>query len=107
MTFAIGANSGEPLPTSPNFARVRGVPKDTTPSNKALTLNPYALTAWREERGLTKTELAGAAQIGLGYLCDLEKGRRPGSAQVIRRLADAMKVNVLVLVENPNDQAVA
>lgn len=85
------------------------MPKNTAPapSKKALTLNPHALTAWREERGLTKTELAGAAQIGLGYLCDLEKGRRPGSPQVIRRIADTLKVNVLVLVENPNDAEAA
>lgn len=83
------------------------MPNDTTAATQGLRLNPHALTAWREERGLTKTELAGSAAIGLGYLCDLEKGRRPGTAPVIRRLADAMKVNVLVLVENPNDQAVA
>ncbi len=88
------------------------MPKDThsdqEPTRKqALTLNPHAVTAWREERGFTKTQLAAAAEIGLGYLCDIESGRRPGSAPVIRRIADALKVNVLVLVENPNDRAVA
>lgn len=73
-----------------------------------MKLNRHALTSWREERGLSKSQLAVAAQISLSYLSELESGAKPGSAQVVRRLADALKVNVLVLVENPNSvEAVA
>lgn len=67
-----------------------------------MVLNRHALTAWREERGLSKSQLAVQAQISLSYLSELESGVKPGSAVVIRRLADALKVNVHVLVENPN-----
>lgn len=70
-----------------------------------MRINPTALTAWREERGLRKTDLAGACHISLGYLCDLESGRKPGSPQVIRKLADHLAVNVRVLIQNPNEAA--
>lgn len=72
-----------------------------------MRLNRIALTAWREERGLSKSQLAVAAQISLSYLSELESGVKPGSAPVIRKLADALKVNVHVLVANPNDVAEA
>lgn len=71
----------------------------------ALRINPDALSAWIAERGLRKSELAVAAQISPQYLSDLLAGRKPGSGAVIRRIADALRVNVRVLVCNPNEVA--
>lgn len=80
-----------------NFAELR--------HSSAVQLNRYALTEWREVRGLSKSALAVLAGISLPYMCDLEKGHRPGTAPVIKRLADALKVNVFALVANPNTVA--
>jgi transcriptional regulator with XRE-family HTH domain len=68
-----------------------------------VRINRHALTEWRENRGFSKSELAVAAGISLPYLCDLESGHRPGSPPVIARVADALKVNVFALIENPNE----
>lgn len=67
-----------------------------------MILNVPALTAWREERALSKSQLAAAAQVSLSYLSEIESGLKNPSPAVIRRLADALKVNVYVLVSNPN-----
>lgn len=72
-----------------------------------MLLNVVALTAWREERGLSKSQLAAAAQVSLSYLSEIESGTKHPSSAVIRKLADALKVNVYVLVSNPNAEAVA
>jgi transcriptional regulator with XRE-family HTH domain len=72
-----------------------------------VLLNTPALTAWREERGLSKSQLAVAAQVSLSYLSEIESGTKSPSSAVIRKLADALKVNVHVLVSNPNAEAVA
>lgn len=68
-----------------------------------MQINRHALTEWRENRGLSKSDLAVMAEISLPYMCDLESGHRPGSPAVIKRLADALKVNLLALILNPND----
>jgi transcriptional regulator with XRE-family HTH domain len=67
-------------------------------------LNRFALTEWRVARGLSKSQLAVEAQISLGYLCDLEKGHRSAcSPPVLKRLADALKVNQLALIGSPRE----
>jgi transcriptional regulator with XRE-family HTH domain len=68
-----------------------------------MELNRHALTAWREERGFTKSQLAADAGISLSYLSEIEAGVKRPTARVIRCLADALKVNVWALVVNPND----
>lgn len=67
-----------------------------------MRINRHALTEWRENRGYSKSELARRAMISLPYLCDLESGHRPGSAPVIVRIADVLKVRLHALIENPN-----
>lgn len=72
-----------------------------------MRLNRFAVTAWREERGLSKSKLAVDAQISLSYLSEIESGSngkdRSASPAVIRQIADALKVKVHVLILNPND----
>jgi transcriptional regulator with XRE-family HTH domain len=71
-----------------------------------LRLNPDALNAWLEERwDGNKSELARAVGISPQYLADLLAGRKPGTGVLIRKLADTLRVNVRVLVVNPNDEA--
>lgn len=58
----------------------------------AVRINREALRILREKDGHTKTSLAKAAGMAVGYLADLENGHRPGNAVVIAKLADALNV---------------
>ncbi len=53
---------------------------------------------WREHRGLTATQLAVAAQISAGYLSELESGKKSGSVDTLRRIADALSLDIDDLV---------
>jgi transcriptional regulator with XRE-family HTH domain len=46
---------------------------------------------------MSKTDLAKAAGISLGYLADLESGRRKGNPAVIGKLADALGCPMSIL----------
>lgn len=58
----------------------------------AITLDATALRILREKDGHTKLSLAKAAGVAIGYLSDLENGKRPGNATVIAKLAAALNV---------------
>ena len=51
----------------------------------------------REKDGYSLTSLAKAADMSLGYLSDLENGRREPNATVTKKLAVALNVPVSVL----------
>jgi DNA-binding XRE family transcriptional regulator len=53
-----------------------------------------ALRVWREHRGLTLKELADKAQVSAPFVSQIEKGRREGSVETMRKLADALKISV-------------
>lgn len=57
-----------------------------------VEIDPVALAVLREKNGDTKTGLAERAGMSLGYLADLESGRRKGNAEVIAKLAAALNV---------------
>lgn len=71
-------------------------------------LHRHALTELRKARGLTKKQLCGLASLSPSYLTELEAGDKPGSPQIVHRLADALAVDPLALL-NPAmaDQALA
>ena len=55
------------------------------------------LRVLREKDGHSLTSLADAADMSLGYLSDLENGRREPNARVTKKLAVALNVPVSVL----------
>lgn len=55
------------------------------------------LRVLREKDGHSLTSLAKAAGMSLGYLSDLENGRREPNATVTKKLAVALNVPVSVL----------
>ena len=57
-----------------------------------IEIDPVALVVLREKDRQSKTALAAAAGLSLGYLADLESGRRKGNPRVIGLLADALNV---------------
>ncbi len=56
------------------------------------------LRVWREYRGLSQHELAARAGLSQAYLAQLEAGRRKGSLEAFRRLAEALRVDLDDLV---------
>lgn len=55
------------------------------------------LRVLREKDGHSLTSLSDAADMSLGYLSDLENGRREPNARVTKKLAVALNVPVSVL----------
>lgn len=53
---------------------------------------------WREYRGLTATALADKAGIAHSYVPQIETGRRDGTVDTYRRLAEALGVSIDDLV---------
>jgi DNA-binding Xre family transcriptional regulator len=49
---------------------------------------------WRRHRGLTLRELADRAEIGKGYLSQIETGERAGTAATLKKLAAALGVDL-------------
>lgn len=50
------------------------------------------LTAWRKHRGLTQQALAAAADVGQGYLSQIENGQKAPAPETVARLAAALDV---------------
>lgn len=61
----------------------------------------------RKRRGLTLDELAELVGMSKGYLSDLETGKRTGGLEMLRLIAQALKVSELEIFspENADDQA--
>ena len=51
-----------------------------------------ALRVVRRWRGKTQLYIAQKANIGQGYISDLESGRRKGTTAALKKIADALKV---------------
>jgi DNA-binding XRE family transcriptional regulator len=56
------------------------------------------LRVWREYRGLTQTQLAEMAGVTQAMVTMIETGRRKGQTSTLKRLADALGVDVDDLV---------
>jgi transcriptional regulator with XRE-family HTH domain len=53
----------------------------------------------REERGLTQAALAKRAGLTLGYIGKLETGHYDPQLSTLKRLAKALKVSIVALVQ--------
>jgi len=66
--------------------------EELVPSEVAYAIldgkNP--IRVWREYRGLTRQQLAGAAGISVPYISQIESGKRKGSTQVLSAIARAL-----------------
>jgi len=81
------------------MARLDAGKEETFPAVVALTLihRREAVRVLREYRGLTQPELAAAARISVPYLNQIESGKRRPSAQVLAKLAAALRVDLALL----------
>jgi transcriptional regulator with XRE-family HTH domain len=72
-----------------------------------VQVNPAALTSIRELAGYKKSTLASLAGISPSYLTEMEKGDKPGSPEVIKKLADALGQPVAALICVPESSGKA
>lgn len=54
---------------------------------------------WRVYRGLTRQQLAEAADISVPYLSQIESGKRKGSTEVLAAIARALELSLDDIVE--------
>ena len=58
---------------------------------------------WRQYRGLKAKDVALKAEITPAYLSEIETGKKPGSLEVLKRIAGQLRVSLddLAIVPNP------
>jgi DNA-binding Xre family transcriptional regulator len=66
----------------------------------ALLDGENPIRVWRDFRALTQQQLANEAGISKPYLSQLESGKRRGTTNVLKRIAEALAVSLEDLVEN-------
>jgi len=76
------------------YDRTRG--QETVPSELAERLvggeNPVRV--WREHRGMTLDQLAAAIGKHKGFLSEIESGKKTGSVDTLKAIAEALKVDL-------------
>jgi DNA-binding XRE family transcriptional regulator len=60
------------------------------------------IKVWREYRGLTQQQLAGAAGISKPYLSQIETGKRNGTTEILSAIAKALEVSLDEIVRKEN-----
>lgn len=63
-----------------------------TRTRRAFKANGAAIAAIREARGISVGAFAGRINKSYSYLCNIEAGRKPGSPEVLRLIADELNV---------------
>ena len=56
------------------------------------------ILAFRKHQGITLRELSEKTGIAVGYLSEIERGRKPGSTSALARIASALGTTIDVLV---------
>ena len=56
------------------------------------------LRVWREFRGQTLQALADQVEVSKGYLSEIENGHKDGSVRVMKRVADALGLDLADIV---------
>jgi DNA-binding XRE family transcriptional regulator len=54
---------------------------------------------WREHRGMTTTELAEKAGVSQSYISQIESEKREGTVKTMKKIAEALGVDIDDLVE--------
>lgn len=66
----------------------------------AIHEGTHPVRAWRVHKGLTLKQLATVGKLTVGYLSEIETGKKPGSIAAYRALAGALGTEIDLLVSN-------
>jgi len=67
-------------------------------ANRLLGGKEHPVKVWREHRGMTQAELADKTGVSQGQVALIEGGRRQGTVDVLKRIAEALSVDLDDLV---------
>lgn len=78
------------------FDAYKATPPETFPSEVAdrLLQGDHPVKVFREYRGMTQSQLAQAADLKQAYVSQIEAGSRNGSVDALKRIADALRVEI-------------
>ena len=65
---------------------------------EAIHKGVHPVRAWRKHKGLTLQELAGEGGMPIGYLSEIETGKKPGSIAAYKSLARALGTGIDMLI---------
>ena len=65
---------------------------------KRMLSGESPLRVWREFRGFTQTALAEASNVNRVQIADIEAGRKSGSIETVKKLADALGITLDELI---------
>lgn len=65
---------------------------------KRILAGETPLRVWREIRGLTQTALAGVSNVNRVQIADIEAGRKSGSIDTLKKLAEALHITLDELI---------
>ena len=65
---------------------------------KRMLSGESPLRVWREFRGITQTALAEASSVNRVQIADIEAGRKSGSIETVKKLADALGITLDELI---------
>ena len=65
---------------------------------KRMLSGESPLRVWREFRGLTQTALAEASSVNRVQIADIEAGRKSGSIETVKKLAEALGIAIDELI---------
>lgn len=76
------------------MARLAACQEELLPSEmvKRIVGGESPLRVWREYRGFSQTALAEASSVNRVQIADIEAGRKRGSIETVKRLADALHI---------------
>jgi DNA-binding XRE family transcriptional regulator len=74
--------------------------KETIPFEllQSITNGESAVRVFREFRKISQTTLAKQIGISRQYLCQIEKNERKGRAEILKKIADTLDVDIDLLV---------
>jgi transcriptional regulator with XRE-family HTH domain len=58
----------------------------------------HVIRAERTKKGYTLRQVATTSCMSLGYLCEIEKGKKEASSQIIERIAQSLDIKTSDLV---------
>jgi DNA-binding Xre family transcriptional regulator len=81
-------------------ARAKAGHDDSLPAilYRRIRAGESPVRVWRTHRKLGLNTLAARASVARGYLSEIETGKKPGSAVALRRIADALEIDMDELV---------
>jgi len=65
---------------------------------RRLVAGENKVKVWRSHRGLSGRDLAAAAGVSAPFISEIESGKKDGSVSVMKKIADALKVDLDDLV---------